>query len=523
MGAPFSVGISITSSGVAAAPAAPVSRFATLADVAKHAASTHVAALGDLSDVDTAGVVDADVLTFNVLTGLWEPAPAGAGAIALDDLTDVDVAGALDGKILRKVAGVWQDADETPVSLGLDDLTDVDVAGALDGTILKKVAGVWQDAAEPGVPALDDLTDVDVAGAPDGKVLKKVGGIWQDADDAGATALDDLSDVDTTGLADNHILRYDLASALWKPEAVPVPALDDLTDVNTAGLADNDVLQYNLASGQWEPDPLPGPPALDDLTDVDVAGAADGKILKKVAGVWQDAAESGGGGKSFITSPGLKPPTTADGGDIEFSAYANTTDPTAAPGLTWGNQGSATAAINSGRLIFASGTTAGSLRALMKATPGAGNFTVATSVNALRYLNSQSAGLVFLWGTPASPTAIEEAGTYYLNANLRANWSQYNTSYVVTADRITTTTQEMLLGAIYLRVVWNGTTLVYAISPSAIADTWQTIYTATLGRGRPDYVGVGVATNGAANPVLAAFDFLRFNWSATDFDPTVDD
>ena len=188
MGAPFTVGISITSSGVAAAPAAPISRFATLADVAKHAASTHVAALGDLSDVDTAGVVDADVLTFNVLTGLWEPAPAGAGAIALDDLTDVDVAGALDGKILRKVAGVWQDDDETPVSLGLDDLTDVDVAGALDGTILKKVAGVWQDAAEPGVPALDDLTDVDVAGAADGRILKKVAGIWQDADESGGGA-----------------------------------------------------------------------------------------------------------------------------------------------------------------------------------------------------------------------------------------------------------------------------------------------------------------------------------------------
>lgn len=37
----------------------------------------------------------------------------------------------------------------------------------------------------------------------------------------GASAIAGLSDVDLTGLADNDMLRYDLASGKWKPEAVP--------------------------------------------------------------------------------------------------------------------------------------------------------------------------------------------------------------------------------------------------------------------------------------------------------------
>ena len=515
MGAPFSVGISITSSVVAAAPAAPISRFATLADVAKHAASIHVAALGDLSDVDTAGVVDADVLSFNVLTGLWEPAPAGAGAIALDDLTDVDVAGALDGKILRKVAGVWQDDDETPVSLGLDDLTDVDVAGALDGTILKKVAGVWQDAAEPGFPALDDLTDVDVAGAPDGKVLKKVGGIWQDADDAGATALNDLSDVDTTGLADNHILRYDLTSALWKPEAVPVPALDDLTDVNTAGLADNDVLQFNLASGQWEPDPLPGPPALDDLTDVDVAGAVDGKILKKVSGVWQDADESGGGGTSWATEPGLKPPGTPHASDLEFEE-ANGTDPTTL-GLVWVNQGTSTATIRSGKLVVTAQPATGFNLRILQASVPSSPFTVTTRAaisGAFVVLSSAAFGFR---NTATGKALAVKLILGSAEVKLEVIRSNSPTSYASTP---LVNVKMRTLGPIYQQLEDDGTNLIIRLSPDGLA--FVTIYSETRAAfvGTPDrvFAGVGQEHTGAASSAM--FDFLRFNWTA-DYDPTV--
>ena len=64
-----------------------------------------------------------------------------------------------------------------------------------------------------------------------------------------ASELDDLSDVDLTGLSDNDILRYDLGTLLWKPEALASSyALDDLTDVSDPSPAENYTMYHDGAT-----------------------------------------------------------------------------------------------------------------------------------------------------------------------------------------------------------------------------------------------------------------------------------
>jgi hypothetical protein len=225
------------------------------------------------------------------------------------------------------------------------------------------------------------------------------------------------------------------------------------------------------------------------------------------------------GGKSFVTDPGLRPPDSAATGDIEFQSYTNATNPTAGPGLSWGNQGSATGSVDNGWLIMNSATASG-LRALLKATPGAGNFQVNTALDAIHYQNTHAAALVMLWGTPGSPTNIRAAGKYYNSASGPvAVWTTYNTSWAATAD--VATLAVMNDNRLHLRLEWDGTNLVYKVSPNGMVGTFVTVTSQALGLGRPDYIGVGVNNNGAGAAQIAAFSFLRFNWTA-DFDPTTD-
>jgi hypothetical protein len=66
-------------------------------------------ALDDLTDVDTTGVADGDVLTYDSATGDWLPAAPTGGGGTLDGLTDVDTTGVADGDVLTydSGAGEW--------------------------------------------------------------------------------------------------------------------------------------------------------------------------------------------------------------------------------------------------------------------------------------------------------------------------------------------------------------------------------------------------------------------------------
>lgn len=278
------------------------------------------------------------------------------------------------------------------------------------------------------------------------------------------------------------------------------------------GLADTGVITYldgTVASA-------PATPAAGKLR----LYAKTGKVLavKDDAGV-ETVLGAGGGAKSYVTQPALKPPASPVTGDIEFLSHANAVNPTAGPGMTWGNQGSATAAVNNGRLIMNSATTAGA-RALLIATPGSGNFQMDTMLETFQYLATQWAGFIMLWGTPGSPTNIRAAGRYWNTASTQLIvWSTLNTSWVATADVASLTATGLSPNPTALRIEWDGTNLIFKASPNGLVGTFAQVTSQALGLGRPDYVGLAVNTNNAADASIAAFNHLRFNWTA-DFDPT---
>ena len=99
-----------------------------------------VGALDDLSDVDTSGVADGDILVYDSGTATWY-AVSGSDA-TLNDLTDVDTTGVATGDILVKTAGGWEDRRQNIRKVTtitgdtvLDDTYEVVVVDATAGDI----------------------------------------------------------------------------------------------------------------------------------------------------------------------------------------------------------------------------------------------------------------------------------------------------------------------------------------------------------------------------------------------------
>lgn len=152
-----------------------------------HDFSGGVTELSDLTDVNTAGALEDQVLAYDAYTGVWTPATISAGASILADLSDVVTAGATQGQVLAydSSTGTWS---PTTVSASL-------------------------------VAALDDLTDVDTSGATEDQVLayNSSTGTWTPATiSSGISYIGDLLDVDASGATQNQVLSYDVSSATWR-------------------------------------------------------------------------------------------------------------------------------------------------------------------------------------------------------------------------------------------------------------------------------------------------------------------
>jgi len=147
-----------------------------------------------------------------------------------------------------------------------------------------------------------------------------------------------------------------------------------------------------------------------------------------------------------------------------------------------------------------------------------------TAMQALQYQNTHFGGLVMLWGTPATPTAIRTAGKYYNisvgDSDNRFVYTTYNTSWAAIIDDAFLDAH-IAFHPMFMRIEWDGTNLIFKASPSGIAGTYVQVTSQAEGLGRPDHVGVGVNNNAAATASIAAYNFFRFGWTA-DFDPTLD-
>lgn len=99
---------------------------------------------------------------------------------ALNDLNDVDTTGVISGQFLKYNGTSWV-ADSVPTINALDDIGDVAIVGATTGQVLKYNGTVWTndtDNAGTTINSLDDVGDVTITSIASGQFLKWSGSAW---------------------------------------------------------------------------------------------------------------------------------------------------------------------------------------------------------------------------------------------------------------------------------------------------------------------------------------------------------
>ena len=235
---------------------------------------------------------------------------------------------------------------------------------------------------------------------------------------------------------------------------------------------------------------------------------------------WAAAAGGGGGGgDSYGIEPGLKPPASPHADDDEFGD-ANATDPTTT-GWSWGNQASCAAEIRGGRLAI-DGTSSSSrgIHGLFKTFPASGDVSAAVRCNGNHNLQYHAVGVAFLWGTLATPTAIEV--TRYVRAEDRqVYWSRYSNYSTFSANRGNTARIGSAPQYLQIRYDATGGTVRGFWTPSLVGDGDWLPLAAAQSLTRPDFYGV-VVMDESASPsggLQVHADFFRVNWTP-DYDPT---
>ena len=93
--------------------------------------------LNDLSDVDISSASDAQVLTYDAISGKWVNATSPTGVTALSQLSDVNIASASDGEVLTydSTSGKWVNADVPTYTAGANiSISNENVISATDTT-----------------------------------------------------------------------------------------------------------------------------------------------------------------------------------------------------------------------------------------------------------------------------------------------------------------------------------------------------------------------------------------------------
>ncbi len=121
------------------------------------------AQLGDLSDVNTTGVTDGQLIAYDANTQVWLPATDAGGVTLLSQLSDVTLSGLQTGQTLiynhsGSPRGFFNG------NQSLEDLTDTSIANPSNQAFLRYVNGVW--IAEP--VAIPNPPPTSTDGLPEG-------------------------------------------------------------------------------------------------------------------------------------------------------------------------------------------------------------------------------------------------------------------------------------------------------------------------------------------------------------------
>jgi hypothetical protein len=243
------------------------------------------------------------------LDGEWHSVPlgggtggggTGGGASALDDLTDVDTTGAVDGQVLGFDGTNWGPIDPPAGGASaLDDLTDVDVADAAPGSFLGLPGERWQWVGLP-MSATGDHSYATAMHAWDDKATTSYNGgggrPMNTATFPVAITVDRIVVKGDVPPADLDKLEASLDGTTWftvldpfTPSAsgyihdLPTPVTAKFWRFSMGGWHHVNVTMFRDVGATWRPVqlPVPDPPItrLADLDDVSVAGATQNVVL----------------------------------------------------------------------------------------------------------------------------------------------------------------------------------------------------------------------------------------------------
>ena len=137
----------------------------------------------DLSDVDTTGAANTNLLQFNGTNWVDVSITAVAGAIDLDDLNDVDTTGVSTDDVLAFDGQSWVPVSPNTI-MELNDLTDVVITNVQQDDFLfyDPGSGGWVNKDIPTLFdffSLGDLADTNLTGEINGSILQKgIGSNW---------------------------------------------------------------------------------------------------------------------------------------------------------------------------------------------------------------------------------------------------------------------------------------------------------------------------------------------------------
>jgi len=137
------------------------------------------AQLGDLSDVNTTGVLDGQLIAYDRDTKVWLPVN-GSGAESLNDLTDVTITGTIQSGEILRADSTGQIINATPNPLSIDQLSDVGINQQTiqSGQALMLTTSGGQTFWSNSFLTFADLTDVDTTGKTSGSTLVYNGSQW---------------------------------------------------------------------------------------------------------------------------------------------------------------------------------------------------------------------------------------------------------------------------------------------------------------------------------------------------------
>lgn len=281
---------------------------------------------------------------------------------------------------------------------------------------------------------------------------------------------------------------------------------------STTGLLERDISAY----------PQPATSSLEGTVMLagDIGGSADTPRVVGVQGVGVSAtAPTNGQVLQYNSTSGLYVPTTPSSSSLAYAPFNSmlapaTVTPPVISALTWGNQGTASAAYNAGGAVYFSdgpGSGSNNLRHLYKSAPstpwtltiavvpGIGLYSGASSWNQCGILLRQSSTskLMFLFVGPGS------SGTP------QAQWAKYTSYSAFSADYWSYSVSNFGY-AVWMQVTNNGTNFIWQFAIDG--QNFKTIDTRAVTdffSGNPDQVGIGI------NPLSANYvtDAAFLHWA----------